>query len=134
MNPSREDKKHYRDFVLELQYTLPCGKCRTNLKKNFEKLPLTLEHMKNRKTFSRYIFRLHELVNKMLGKKSGLTYGDVRERYEHFRANCKPSEKMEATPPVEKGCTEPMKGKKSKCILTIIPDEQKCETFQIKNG
>ena len=33
--------------------------------------------MKNRNTFSRYVYELHETVNKMLGKKSGLTYCDV---------------------------------------------------------
>ena len=32
-NPTKQDKKHYRDFVLQLQYVLPCGKCRDNLKK-----------------------------------------------------------------------------------------------------
>jgi hypothetical protein len=42
--------------------------------------------MKNRESFSRYVYELHELVNKMLNKKSGLKYCDVRERYEHFRA------------------------------------------------
>ena len=44
--------------------------------------------MKNRQTFSYYVYRLHEIVNKMLGKSSGLCYNDVRERYEHFRARC----------------------------------------------
>ena len=44
--------------------------------------------MKSRDTFSRYIYKLHETVNKLLGKKSGLSYCDVRERYEHFRSRC----------------------------------------------
>ena len=43
--------------------------------------------MKNRDTFSRYVYNLHETVNKLL-KKSGLKYCDVRERYEHFRSRC----------------------------------------------
>jgi hypothetical protein len=34
------------------------------------------------------VYKLHETVNKMLKKKSGLTYCDVRERYEHFRSRC----------------------------------------------
>jgi hypothetical protein len=63
----------------------------------------------------------------MLGKKSGLTYEMVRERYEHFRARCvkdlnairfktrilnktmKKQYKMN-----EKGCIEPLYGKKTK--------------------
>ena len=88
VKPTEQDKNHYRDYVLSLQYVLPCGKCRKNLVKNFQKLPLTMKAMENRDTFSRYVYDLHEVVNKMLNKKSGLTYEAVRERYEHFRARC----------------------------------------------
>ena len=35
VSPTKEDKKHYFDFIINLQYVLPCGKCRKNLKKNF---------------------------------------------------------------------------------------------------
>ena len=94
--------------------------------------------MKNRLTFSRYIYELHELVNKMLGKKSKLSYCDIRERYEHFRSRC-----VEEKPKIfkfkndkthnkkEKGCTEPLYGKKSKCVINIVPQEDKVATFQI---
>ena len=44
--------------------------------------------MKNRETFSKFVYNLHEHINGMLGKSSGLSYEDVRERYEHFRARC----------------------------------------------
>ena len=88
VHPTPEDKIHYRDFILNLENVLPCGKCRKNLKKNFKKLPLEEKDMESRETFSRYIYNLHEVINKMLKKKSGLSYEDVRERYEHFRARC----------------------------------------------
>ena len=88
VNPTNEDKQHYRDFVIHLQYVLPCKYCRINLKTNFKQLTLTMSTMKNRESFSRYVYDLHELVNKMLHKKSGLSYCDVRERYEHFRSRC----------------------------------------------
>jgi len=111
--PTPDDKKNYRDFVLSLQKVLPCKYCRINLKTNLKQLPLTMDTMKNRESFSRYIYELHELVNKMLNKKSNLTYCEVRERYEHFRARCtdeKPKlfkfKKVEK--PQEKGCTEPL--------------------------
>ena len=101
--------------------------------------PLKLSDMKNRETYSRYIYQLHEIVNKMLKKKSGLTYCDIRERYEHFRARC-----VTQTPKIfnfrktrknkkEKGCTEPLYGKKSKCVIKIVPQNQKCKTLQIDN-
>jgi hypothetical protein len=47
-----------------------------------------MKYMKNRDTFSRYIYNLHDVIYAMLKKKSNLTYCDVRERYEHFRSRC----------------------------------------------
>jgi hypothetical protein len=121
------EKKNYRNFILNLRNTLPCGKCRENLHENLKKLPLTMRAMKNRTTFSKYVYQLHELINKMLGKESGLSYNDVRERYEHFRSRCTVKKRKDK----ENGCTEPIYGEKSKCVLKIIPDKKKCKTFQM---
>jgi len=134
INPTNDDKKHYRDFVINLQNVLPCRHCRENLKNNFKAHPLKACHMKNRDSFSRYIYKLHEIVNKMLGKKSGLSFCDVRERYEHFRARCtadKPKIFKFRKTRKEKGCTEPLYGKKAKCVIKIVPQEEKCKTLQI---
>jgi len=139
VNPSIEEKKHYRDYVLSLQNVLPCGACRKNLKTNLQHLPLTMNDMKSRDTFSKYIYNLHEVVNRMLKKKSNLTYCDVRERYEHFRARCvdekpkvfKYSEIKTRKNRNEKGCTEPLYGKKARCILNIVPQEEKGQSIQI---
>ncbi len=136
--PTRDEKRRYMEFVKSLKHTLPCKYCRSNLITNFKTMPLTMKSMKNRDTFSRYIYSLHELVNKMLGKKSGLTYCDVRERYEHFRARCtddKPKMfkvlKNKTRKKKEKGCTEPLYGKKSKCIIKIVPQSERTTTFQM---
>ena len=133
-NPTNKEKRHYRDFILSLRNVLPCKYCRENLDRNFKNLPLRHCDMKNRDTFSRYVYNLHETVNKMLGKKSGLTYCDVRERYEHFRARCVENPKMakiNKTRKKERGCTEPLYGKKAKCILKIVPQDNSCNTFQM---
>jgi hypothetical protein len=132
VNPSQEDKHHYMDFVKSLVYVLPCKYCRMNLKDNFKKMPITLETMTNRETFSRYVYDLHEHVNKMLNKKSGLSFEEVQERYEHFRARClgnQPTPKSQTKS--AKGCTEPLFGKKSKCLIKIVPIEKKAPTFEI---
>lgn len=132
VNPTCDDKRNYRDFILSLRDVLPCGKCRENLCKNFKRLPLTMKNMQSRDTFSRYIYNLHEVVNKMLKKKSGLTYGDVKERYEHFRARCTQNDsKDKKENGKEKGCTEPIYGEKAKCVLKIVPQDTKCDTFQM---
>ncbi len=138
VSPTSHEKTSYMNFVKSLKYTLPCKHCRINLVTNLKQLPLTMACMKNRDTFSRYIYNLHELVNKMLNKRSGLSYCDVRERYEHFRARC-----VEDSPKLfkfsrkktrknrEKGCTEPLYGKKSKCVIKIVPVNEKTKTFQM---
>ena len=137
VKPTIQDKKYYRDFIINLENVLPCKYCRINLKTNFKQMPLKISDMASRETFSKYIYELHELVNKLLHKKSNLTYCDVRERYEHFRARCtdeKPKlfkfQKI-TRKKTEKGCTEPLYGKKSKCIINIVPQDEKGETLQI---
>ena len=138
VNPTSQDKKHYRNYIYNLRYVLPCKYCRINLTNNLKKKPLLMCHMKSRATFSKYIYELHELINKMLGKKSNLTYCDVRERYEHFRSRCteeKPKififKSGQTKKKREKGCTEPLYGKKSKCVINIVPQEDKIATFQM---
>lgn len=134
--PTAEQKKRYKDFILQLKYILPCRYCRENLKKNLKALPLREKDLKNRESFSRWVYNLHELVNKMLGKKSGLTYAAVRERHEHFRSRCTKKDKKARrrickTKKKEKGCTTPLYGKKAKCVIKIVPQETKCNTFQM---
>ena len=176
VEPNDAQKQHYREFVLNLKHVIPCGKCRTNLEKNFGTLPLEERHMASRETFSRYIYDLHEVVNRMLNKKSGLTYDAVRDIYEHFRARCandakKPIQKSymaksstaksstvksstaksetakgimatrggfrttrkhrKSASASEKGCVVPFNGKKTKCVLRIVPQSTKCKTFSM---
>jgi hypothetical protein len=138
IEPNADNKKYYREFIYNLRHVLPCKYCRINLTNNLKKKPLLMCHMRNRNTFSKYIYELHELVNKMLGKKSHLSYCDVRERYEHFRSRCteeKPRiftfKKTITRKKKEKGCTEPLYGKKSKCVINIVPQEDKGATFQM---
>ncbi len=128
VHPTRENKIEYRAFILSLEHILPCKYCRINLKKNFVAVPLRYSDMKDRESFSKYVYRLHEHINQMLHKKSGLSYEDVKERYEHFRARCV-SEKP--IPKIETGCTESLYGKKSKCVIQIVPQEKDCQTFQM---
>ena len=131
-NPTLETKKQYRDFILSLQHILPCRYCRENLTLNFKKLPLTMNEMKNRETFSRYIYNLHEVVNTILKKKSNLSYEDVRDRFEIFRAKCIVEKKKSCKKSKKHtGCVKPFYGKKSKCILKIVPYDKKEESVQI---
>jgi len=140
IEPTLKERIKYRNYILSLQNVLPCKFCRKNLHTNLKQLPLTMADMKNRDTFSRYIYELHELVNKMLHKQSNLTYCAVRERYEHFRSRCTTEaptifkfSKLKRTKKREQGCTEPLYGKKARCILNIVPQDNKGQSIQIHN-
>jgi hypothetical protein len=133
--PTKQDKNRYKKFILQLQYVLPCKYCRQNLKKNLKKLPLTYKYLNSRHDFSLYMYKLHELVNTMLGKKSGLTYEQVRDRYESFRAKCSSTtpkiNKTKTLKKKEKGCTTALhkSSKKTKCVLKIVPEKSKISSF-----
>jgi len=133
-NPTKLNKNKYKQLIFNLQYTLPCKYCRINLSNNFKKFPLKDEIFNNRDSFSRYIYNLHELINKMLGKKSNLTYCEIRDRYENFRSRCtieKPKIFNFTKKTKEKGCTTPLYGNKAKCVLNFVPANKKCQTMKI---
>ena len=123
---------------MSLKYVLPCKYCRMNLRKNLKAVPLTDTALKNRDNFSKWMYDLHEHINTMLKKKSGLSYEDVRERYEHFRARCSETsvdkivqELKKIKNKKEKGCETPLYGHKAKCVIKIVPKENKEKTFQM---
>ena len=137
ISPTEEQKKHYYSFYISLQNILPCRYCRENLANNMVKLPLTMDVFKSRDTLSRYVYALHETINTMLGKTSGLSYEDVRERYEYFRSRCLENpkkikeDKKGGKGKLEKGCTEPLYGVKSKCVINIVPRDDRLSSFKM---
>ena len=86
VNPTSDDKAHYKNFITSLKYILPCKYCRINFTKNLKIVPLNTKSLKNRENFSKWMYKLHETLNRSLGKKSGMKFRDVQDRYEHFRA------------------------------------------------
>jgi hypothetical protein len=132
--PTSADKDNYKSFILKLGKVLPCKFCRDNFCKNIKSKPLNNAALKNRHSFSKWVYNFHEHINKMLGKKSGLTYNKIRERYEHFRSRCTKTNKLfrRKTRKKEKGCTEPLLiGKSAQCVLKIVPKDSRVNTFQI---
>lgn len=146
INPTSIQKKQYRDFIYSLQYILPCRYCRENLKKNLKSVCFNDKCLKNRETFSRAIYELHNHINVMLGKKKYKTYEEVRDCYENFRARCKlpikktckqnlkgltKSNNNKKSSKKEKGCVNPLYGIKSKCVINIVPKTCKKNTFNV---
>ena len=144
VKPSKIQKKRHREIVMNMKHTLPCSHCRNNLVKNLQTHPLTESDLENRENFSFFMFDLHENINKMLCKRSNVTYDQIRDRYENFRSRCTHSSKKTKKrrhsnsktkkKKKEKGCTIPVYGKKSKCIIKIVPQDKKTsnnDTFQM---
>ena len=72
----------------------------------------------------------------MLGNVSGLTYCQVRDRYENFRSRCsiqniKLFDFSKEKSKKEKGCTTALYGNKAKCVLNFVPINKKCKTLKI---
>ena len=148
VNPTEKDKIRYMKFIKSLQYVLPCRYCRDNLKKNFKNIKLNKSVMKNRDSFSKWLYKLHNHINKMLGKSNSVSYSEIRDRYEHFRARCvskktqkggnkrkkfksKKKKTQRGGKIKEKGCTKPLYGVKSMSVINIIPRRKGVKTLKI---
>ena len=130
IKPTKKDKENYYNFIISLEHVLPCKYCRDNYKNNLKNLKFSKKIFKNRDTFSLFIYNLHEEVNYMLGKQSGLTYENIKYRYEHFRSRCLNDKKYNSKI-LENGCVDSLYGKKSKCVMKIVPKSSKIQTFKM---
>jgi len=128
VNPDETDKTNYMKFFKSIGNTLPCKYCRDNFKTNLQKVKLTKETMKNRKSVSKWVYNLHNHINNMTGKSNYKTYEDVRDIYENFRSRCTTLNKNNKK---EAGCTEFLYGVKSKCILNVVPKNSRKQTFKV---
>ena len=89
-------------------------------------------------------------MNARLQKKTpNPAYCEVRDLYELFRARCGAAKsktkksglvtrrkgrgkgKGNSKGNLEKGCTEPLKGIKTKCLIRIVPKTKRAKTFSL---
>lgn len=134
LNPTEEQKENHYNYFRSLENILPCKYCRDNYKKNLEDTHFDKSIFKDRNTFSLWLYNLHNHINMMLGKKCYLTFEEIKNRYEHYRARCNlidDTSKCIKTIKKEKGCINPLYGVKSKCIIEIVPKKSKKKTFKI---
>mgnify|MGYP003980819007 FL=1 len=129
VKPTKDDKAHYKTWLLSYRYTLPCLYCRQNFVTNLKSAGFCDNVFKNRDTFSRFIYKLHNCVNKMLGKTIKISYIEVRDRYENFRSRCGKDDINKKAK--EKSCSTSLHGKKSKCIINIVPKSSKKNNFKV---
>ena len=130
--PSKEQKRNYYNFFKTTGFVLPCRYCRESYQKFIEEpeTKLSMNTMKNRFTLAKWLYLVHNKVNKKLDVKEIPPFKEIWSRYESYRSKCtKTPEKV-----VKKGCTDPLKGYRKKCVINIIPvDENGKEVKQITN-
>jgi hypothetical protein len=77
--PSEEDKKHYKEYFLNLWKVLPCYKCSINYLRHLEELPIDNSLTDNTALF-KWTVDLHNIVNKETGKRI-VPYEEALEIY-----------------------------------------------------
>lgn len=103
-NPSMKEKQIYFEWILGLIMILPCGSCRRNLRMNLNILDFVKnksEIMKNKGSFSKFTWKLHNHVNNQLNKHKNTDI--YLDKFEQLR-----------------GETD-----KLKCLIEILPNQSK---------
>lgn len=89
-NPTENDKQNYKKFFELVGEMLPCSYCRESYKK-FITVGITKlddEALKNRNSLTKWLYNIHESVNRKLNVDYCISYEDVVKRYESYRSSC----------------------------------------------
>ena len=116
-------KKSTKRFFKLLGEVMPCKYCRDSYKKFFKE---TFDDnvLSSRKKLAKWFFNLHNKVNTKIGVPDCdiPSFEDFYNRYENYRARCRPTTEAERLSRRDKGCS-PRKPKK--CTVNIVDDESK---------
>ena len=118
--PTQKQKRDYIRFFKSMGDVLPCKYCRTCYTKmvNEGPLRLTMKIVRDRRTFSKWVYKIHKAVTDRTSKKKTPPFSEVTKTYNSFRASC--SSKIDQK---SKGCITPEIGKKKKSRVNIYPRE-----------
>jgi hypothetical protein len=105
-------KMRYKQFFEYVKYIFPCKYCRISYAEYLEEEPVDVE---NRKTLTKWLWKIHNKVNEKLQVKyNDASFENVKKRYENYRAKCNKGKQV--------GCTIPINGKKLKSMVWVVPD------------
>lgn len=79
-NPTQEQVQQYKDFFQSLAPVIPCPGCGVHYKNYLEEHPLQLS---NTESLSRWVYDLHDTVNKR-NKKPSPSYEEIKNDYAVF--------------------------------------------------
>jgi hypothetical protein len=118
--PTLEQRGYYLNFFRLIGNVLPCRYCRESYQQ-FISEPETILNdtvMENRKSLVTWLYLVHNKVNKKLGITSIPKLSEVWNKYESFRSKCTKSPEVKQE--VKKGCLDPLRGFRKKCVINII--------------
>ena len=134
INPTDEDKEHYKNYFIYKGYILPCVFCRKSYQEFIKSDPTKIDnYLENRESLTRWGYLMHELVNKKLGVTYGISYEDMVQQYEKARIKCLPQFKECITNPIDKyeAC---LAIDKSYCVIIPIELAQKFKQYAEERG
>lgn len=117
------DKKHLfrkdetKKFFESLGNVLPCRYCRDSYNEYIQKVPITDDILSSRENLAKWLYDIHNLVNKKLKIPSSEwpSFKQFYERYEMFRSKCNTTRGL--------GCISSKDGVKKKSIIKIVDKE-----------
>lgn len=117
--PTAKDRAHYARFVKSLGHVLPCGACRRNFQNNLRVAGFGPDVFLDRDSFSRFVYKLEQVVYEMTSKQAHLpyTFEENRATYECFRAKCA------QTKGPEQGCVQTDDYIPSRGLVVVVPVE-----------
>jgi hypothetical protein len=117
--PLDQQKADYYTFFKQVGNVLPCRYCRESYQKFICEIDteLNMSVMESRETLAKWLYLIHNKVNEKLEKK-GPSFENVWKQYESYRSKCTRS--PDVVRQVKKGCLDPLKGFRKKCVIQVI--------------
>lgn len=131
-NQEHIDKQNdYYRFFYYLGKVMPCKYCRNSYMEFFTKSS-PMSQLGSRKEFTKWLYDIHNMVNDKLGvpKCEIPTFEEVEEKYQSFRASCKPltDAQRSSNSNSVKGCIIPADGKSKRSVIKVVEYEKVPET------
>jgi len=101
LEPTDEDKICYKDFYIAVGNVLPCRFCRESYKEFITKekdTELSDDVFESRDKLMLWVYKLHERVNLKLGMTYNVSFDEVKDKLESYRAKCMKGKKTCAMP------------------------------------
>jgi len=134
-NPEHLEKQNdYYRFFYYLGKVLPCKYCRNSYMEFFANNS-PMSKLGSRRELAKWLYDVHNLVNDKLGvpQCERPSFEEIEERYQSFRAACKPLTTKERNDKAGKGCVAPAEGKPKRSVIKVVeyePRPTKAEPMQ----